>query len=184
MIARFAIFAACVVGFALIAVPRESDWEDRGNENSANSGKWRPKAGAKRLDAASNQASPAWYGGDHTLSRRGDGHFYATTTINGASAYMLVDTGASVIALTGSDAQAAGIQWDESAVRPVGRGASGTVYGVRTRLGEVAVGDLTHRNVDAIIVPRGLDISLLGQSYLSRLDGVEISGDTMTLNGG
>lgn len=95
---------------------------------------------------------------------------------------MLVDTGASVIALTGADAQAAGIYWDESEVRPVGRGASGTVYGVPKRLDEVAIGDLSQRNVEAIIVPRGLDISLLGQSYLSRLGRVDISGNTMELS--
>jgi aspartyl protease family protein len=179
MIARYAIFAAGVVGFVLIAVPRGGEWDE-----NTNSTVFRYSSKPKRADTIQGQANAAWYSGDHTLSRRGDGHFYATTTINGASAYMLVDTGASVIALTGSDAQSAGIQWDESAVRPVGRGASGTVYGVRTRLEEVAVGDLTHRNVEAIIVPNGLEVSLLGQSYLSRLKNVEISGDTMTLSGG
>jgi aspartyl protease family protein len=96
---------------------------------------------------------------------------------------MLVDTGASVIALTGADAEAAGLIWDESEVRPIARGASGTVYGVYKRLDEVAVGDLAHRNVDAVIVPRGLDVSLLGQSYLGRLARVDISGERMELSG-
>ena len=179
MIGRFAFFGALVLGFAFLAVTREGSWEDR-----ENGGVWRFDSNSPPAQNAPSEADSAWYSGDHTLARRGDGHFYASTSVNGASAYMLVDTGASVIALTGADAPAAGINWDENSVRPVGRGASGTVYGVRTRLREVTVGNLTQRNVEAIIVPRGLDVSLLGLSYLSRLDGVEISGDTMTLNGG
>lgn len=179
MIGRFAIFAAVIVGFAFLAVPREGAWEDR-----SDGGVFRVTSNATGSQEGAQEADSSWYGGDHTLTRRGDGHFYATTSINGASANMLVDTGASVIALTGDDALAAGINWDDSTVRPIGRGASGTVYGVPTRLREVSVGSLTQRNVPAIIVPEGLDVSLLGQSYLSRIDGVEISGDTMTLNGG
>jgi aspartyl protease family protein len=37
-------------------------------------------------------------------------------------------------------------------------------------------------NVEAIIVPEGLDVSLLGQSFLSKIPNVNISGDRMTLS--
>jgi aspartyl protease family protein len=172
MIARYAVFAILVIGFALAVIPREGAPEE--------GGAWVPEAGAKRVDAA--PAAGGW-SGDQVLTRRADGHFYASTYVNGAEIRMLVDTGASVIALTGADAEAAGLIWDESEVRPIARGASGTVYGVYKRLDEVAVGDLAHRNVDAVIVPRGLDVSLLGQSYLGRLARVDISGERMELSG-
>ncbi|MEM9310166.1 MAG: TIGR02281 family clan AA aspartic protease [Pseudomonadota bacterium] len=179
MVGRLALFAALILGFTYLVVPREgSPGDPSGNDGQS------PHIAheAERVDSAESGANAAWFSGDQTLARRGDGHFYATTSVNGASTYMLVDTGASVIALTGDDARAAGLYWNESDVRPIGRGASGTVYGVPTRLDEVAIGDLTQRNVDAVIVPNGLDVSLLGQSYLGRLNRVEISGDTMQLS--
>ena len=61
-------------------------------------------------------------------------------------------------------------------------GASGVVMGVPVRLPEVAVGDFVARDVEAVIVPEGLGISLLGQSFLSHIETVNISGDTLTLS--
>ena len=54
--------------------------------------------------------------------------------------------------------------------------------GVPVRLPEVAVGDFVARDVEAVIVPEGLGISLLGQSFLSHIETVNISGDTLTLS--
>ena len=123
----------------------------------------------------------AWNAGELVLSRAEDGHFYAEVMVNGGSANMLVDTGASIVALTAEDADAAGVHWSESQVQPVGRGASGTVYGVPVTLGRVQVGELEAHQVEAIVVPEGLDISLLGQSFLSKIQRVEIEQDRMVL---
>ena len=141
-------------------------------------GNWVPKD-----TASQNIASSDWYAGNHSLRRDYDGHFYAHTSVNGVGLRMMVDTGASVIALTGSDARAAGIYWDDSEVRPIARGASGTVYGVARNLDLVDVGGFTRRNVRAMIIPQGLDVSLLGQSYLGQIKSVKISGDQMVLSG-
>lgn len=179
MTARFAFIAALILGFTYLAIPRE------GSDMLAFLG-GKPAAGSvpetPENSRDDNSADAAWYGGDEMLVRRGDGHFYAATRVNGAETRMLVDTGASVIALTGEDARAAGLYWNDNDIRPIGRGASGTVLGIPTRLDEVAIGYLIQRNVDAVIVPRGLDVSLLGQSYLGRLNRVEINGDTMQLS--
>ena len=121
--------------------------------------------------------------GEVVLPRAPDGHFYADVTIDGSSAHMLVDTGASMIALTGADADSLGIYWDTSAVRPVARGASGTVYGVPVTLETVGLGDFEAQKVEAVIVPEGLDISLLGQSFLSKIAKVEIDQQRMVLGG-
>jgi len=121
--------------------------------------------------------------GEIVLPRAPDGHFYADVTIDGATASMLVDTGATTIALTDEDADAMGIYWDTSAIRPVARGASGAVYGVPVTLETVALGELQAQNVEAMIVPEGLEISLLGQSFLSRIGKVEIDQQRMVLAG-
>ena len=127
-------------------------------------------------------AQPEWHGGEMILGREPDGHFYAGVRIDTSDVRMLVDTGASMIALTGADADSLGIYWDETAVRPVARGASGTVYGVPVTLESVQLGDIEARQVDAVVVPEGLEISLLGQSFLSHIETVNISGDTLTLS--
>ena len=87
-----------------------------------------------------------------------------------------------MIALTGDDARDAGLYWDPNELAPVARGASGVVMGVPIRLSEVAVGDFVARDVEAVIVPEGLGVSLLGQTFLSQVENVAISGDTLTLS--
>jgi len=124
-----------------------------------------------------------WNAGDEVLPRAGDGHFYADISVNGTSAHMLVDTGASIVALTGEDAEAMGVEWDPAEVRPVARGANGPVYGVNVTLDQVQLGQLEAQNVSAIVVPEGLGISLLGQSFLSKIDHVEMVDDKMVLGG-
>ena len=124
-----------------------------------------------------------WLAGETVLPRADDGHFYADVTVDGATTQMLVDTGATTVALTGEDAEAMGIAWNESDVRPVARGANGMIYGVPVTLGMVQVGDLEARDVAAMVVPEGLGISLLGQSFLSKIDRVEMQTDRMVLGG-
>lgn len=134
----------------------------------------------KRLELARNEA---WLAGQTVLQRQSDGHFYANAHVDGAEIRFLVDTGASIVALTGPDAADLGLSWDDSALRPIGRGASGTVYGTPVMLQSMEVGGFEARNVEAAIIPDGLDVSLLGQSFLSRIDNVEISGDEMRMGG-
>ncbi|MEZ5680617.1 MAG: TIGR02281 family clan AA aspartic protease [Erythrobacter sp.] len=131
-----------------------------------------------------NQAFAAWSAGETVLPRGQNGHFFADASVNGVPVGFMVDTGASVIALTGADAAAAGLMWNEADVRVVASGASGPVRGVYVRLDSVELGGHRADNVDAIIVPEGLGISLLGQSFLRTIEPVRIEGDQMILGGG
>jgi aspartyl protease family protein len=124
-----------------------------------------------------------WLAGQTVLGRQPDGHFYADATIDGVRINFLVDTGASMIALTGQDAAALGIEWDEASLQPIGRGANGVVNGVPISLDRVEIEGIEARAVQAAIIPEGLDVSLLGQSFLSKIQNVEISGDEMKLGG-
>lgn len=140
-----------------------------------------PTPGGGAQSQSSAKANAQWYQGEHTLVRESDGHFYANVAVAGSSMRMMVDTGASVIALTAADATAAGLSWNDSEVALIGRGASGDVFGVPAMLPDVEVGGITKRNVQAVIIPEGLDTSLLGQSFLSAVDNVEIADDRMIL---
>lgn len=142
-------------------------------------------AGKSAHAAASASASPGareeWLSGGTAIERESDGHFYADADVDSRSTRFLVDTGATIVALTGEDAAAIGLTWDEADLVTVGRGASGDVKGVPVRLDRVELGGFEARGVEAAIVPDGLDVSLLGQSFLSRLGGVRIEGDRMML---
>lgn len=121
---------------------------------------------------------------DAVLNRSRDGHFYADVSVESQDIHMLVDTGASVVALTGSDAEAIGLEWSNDELYPIARGAGGDVVGKAVRLDHVRLGDFEAEGVDAIIVPRGLDVSLLGQSFLGRVGKVQIEDGRMILAGG
>lgn len=152
-------------------------------------------AGDSRAGAPATSATPvaeaaqatvpsgSWGASETVLARAPDGHFYADVSVQGVSVRMLVDTGASVIALTAEDADAFGVAWSETDIGPVAKGANGTVYGVPTTLEDVRVGEIEARRVDAVVVPDGLGISLLGQSFLSQAGRVGIVDDRMTLGG-
>lgn len=129
----------------------------------------------------SDTAESSWNAGQTVLRRERDGHFYANVQAEGGQFRFLVDTGASVVALTGADAEAMGLDWDEDSLRTIGRGASGPVEGVPVTIARMEVGGFEAHQVEAAIIPQGLGISLLGQSFLSKIHNVQISGDEMRL---
>jgi aspartyl protease family protein len=139
-------------------------------------------AQASAVATAGSSDEPAWSGGAMVLRREGDGHFYATAEIESGDYEMLVDTGASVVALTAQDARNIGLEWDQDALRPVAQGAGGPVMGVPATFHDMSVGDFEAHDVEAIIVPDGLPVSLLGQSFLRHVPNVQIANDTLTLS--
>ncbi|MEA5098706.1 MAG: TIGR02281 family clan AA aspartic protease [Burkholderiaceae bacterium] len=114
-----------------------------------------------------------------TLSADGRGHFTADGQINGGSVRMLVDTGATLIALSAYDAKRLGIDYKNG--RP-GRTqtANGQVPVYLVRLDKVKVGGIVLHQVDALVQERGLHQPLLGMSFLNRTE-MRRDGDTMVL---
>ena len=112
------------------------------------------------------------------IARAPDGHFYLDAQVNGAEVHFLVDTGASMVALTSADAQRAGIFLPSE--RATAQGAGGAVEIIPVTIDRIAAGPLEARGVPGAIA-RELPLSLLGQSFLSRVGTVQISGDRMVL---
>ena len=119
-------------------------------------------------------------GGWTTLDRGANGHFFADAQVNGATIHFLIDTGASGVALTAADARRAGLQFSSQEFSPVGSGASGEVRGKLVSLDRVSLGGHSVDNVSGVILEGG-EMSLLGQSFLSQMGTIEISGDRMTI---
>jgi aspartyl protease family protein len=137
---------------------------------------------AKRAAAATDfapQPSPIGNGlAAHDLVRSADGHFYADAMVNGALVHFMVDTGASIVALTSADAQRAGITL--TGARAQAMGAGGALEVVPVTIDRIALGPLEARGVRGAVVDQ-LPVSLLGQSYLEEVGSVEIRGDRMVL---
>ena len=115
------------------------------------------------------------------IDRAPDGHFYAEARVNGQPVRFMIDTGASAVALTSEDARRIGLPFDSNAFTVVGQGASGNVMGTQVTLDSVEVDGKPASAVRAAILDEGLDVSLLGQSYLAQLSEVKITGDVMEL---
>lgn len=164
---------ACLIGAFM---PGRQEPRDAAREGSGAGA----LAASQGSDAESRSAD--YLIGEMVLQQQADGHFYASPRVNMVAIDALVDTGASVIALTGSDAEAIGLSWDPNAVRVIGQGASGDVMGVPVRLERVELGTFEVRDVDAVIIPEGLHVTLLGQSFLSRIPSVEIADGQMSLS--
>lgn len=121
-------------------------------------------------------------GGSEELRAQADGHYYARAEINGRSLDVMVDTGASMVALTYEDAERAGIRLRPSDFTARVSTANGTAAVAPVTLDRVTIGRVTVRNVQAAVTERGrMNKTLLGMSFLSRLDRVDISSGRLLL---
>ena len=118
----------------------------------------------------------------HTISKDRRGHFSTDGRVDGRRLAFMVDTGASVIALTASSAAQVGIRPSRSDYDAPVSTANGVVKAARARLMSVDVGGLEVRDVDAMVLPdEVLSENLLGLSYLSRLRRFEFAGGKLVL---
>jgi aspartyl protease family protein len=110
------------------------------------------------------------------------GHFRVEGRVDGRFLQFVVDTGASVVALTADDAAALGIHPAEIDYRVLVKTANGTVRAAPAQLNMVEVGNLIVRDVAAMVLPKGaLSENLLGLSFLSRLRRFEYADGKMVL---
>jgi aspartyl protease family protein len=116
------------------------------------------------------------------IPRDARGHFEVDARVNGHGVGFMVDTGASVIALTLRDAARLGIHPGRSAFVAEVKTANGIVRGAPVRIDAVEVGDLAVRDVAALVLPdEALSENLLGLSFLSRLRRFEYSDGKLVL---
>ena len=182
MLGRFIMLAAMIaagsVGVASIAGRQVADAPKAPADLYAGESNWttrgRDAAAAVANDAASRPS-------EVRIRRASDSHFYADTQVQGRQIRMLVDSGASLVALTRSDAEAIGLDVDALPVGGTAQTAGGQVPMRIVVLDSVEVDGITVRNVEAAVVDADMGVSLLGQSYLAKLAAVNVEGDTMTL---
>lgn len=117
-----------------------------------------------------------------SIGRDHRGHFQANGKVDGRSVSFMVDTGASVIALTEREADRLGIRPMRGAYTASVSTANGVVRAAPVTLNSVDIGGLVVRDVRALVVPGGaLSENLLGLSYLTRLKRFEYSNNRLLL---
>ncbi len=111
--------------------------------------------------------APAGGGREIVLAAGPGGHFVTSGTINGRTTRFLVDTGASMIAMSAAEAERLGIEYKQGR-RGVVQTANGQAPAYLITLTAVRVGDVTLANVQALVTPAPMPMVLLGNSFLSR----------------
>jgi aspartyl protease family protein len=109
------------------------------------------------------------------------GHYFIDADVNGATIRFLLDTGASFVTLSQDDARAAGIADGLLNFSETMNTANGTARAAAASLRSVRLEQLEVREVPAMVMQQAMPVSLLGMSFLNRLNGYSIKDGVLTI---
>ena len=110
-----------------------------------------------------------------------DGHFWARVTLDGVPRRMLVDSGATVTALSTRTAQAAALDVRNSAFPMILNTANGRISAQTATVRELRLGDIAARDLGVVVSPAFGDTDVLGMNFLSKLKSWRVEGQTLIL---
>ncbi|MCR9122054.1 MAG: TIGR02281 family clan AA aspartic protease [Phyllobacteriaceae bacterium] len=168
------IFVFCAAAFAAVAA---SDFISNHTVD--------PRPGnAVAMQAQDEQAAarPVALSGTERLAPDARGHHIAEFRLNNLRVSGLIDTGATTVAINESTARRAGIRLSPADFTHPVQTANGTVMGARAVIGEVRVGTVRVRDVEALVLEdRALQTVLIGMSFLNRLRSFSYENGTLVL---
>lgn len=110
-----------------------------------------------------------------------DGHFWVIASVNGVQRRMLIDSGATITAISLQTARAAKVDAGASLAPVVLRTANGTAPAETGSVDEIRVGNIVARNLRIVTSPGLGDLDVLGMNFLSKLDSWRVEGRTLIL---
>ncbi len=110
-----------------------------------------------------------------------DGHFWARATINGVPRRLLIDSGATITALSPSTVSAAGIAVEDDLFPIALKTANGTIPAKTATVDELRFGTIVARDLPIVTSPAFRDTNVLGMNFLSRLESWRVEGRTLIL---
>lgn len=110
-----------------------------------------------------------------------DGHFWARVRISGVERRMLVDSGATVTALSARTAAAMGLQPQDGLIPVVLTTANGAVRAQTAAVPELRLGNIVARDLSVVVSPAFGDVNVLGMNFLSLLQSWRVEDRTLIL---
>lgn len=120
-------------------------------------------------------------GGETRIAMSNDGHFWVQAEINGVPRRFLVDTGATLTAISESTAIEARVPQKPVRQSILMRTANGTVRAEVATLDDLRFGNIHARDLDAVIAPGLGETNVIGMNFLSRLESWRVEGRTLIL---
>lgn len=130
------------------------------------------------IAGTSNQSSN---GQEIILTQKDDGHFWLRASVNGVPIDFLVDSGATVIAISTMDADKANIPYDINSIPVLTDTANGVSKNYRATIDVLKTEGATFEDVNILVAPNLGNVNLLGMSYLNRLQSWRVEGNRMIL---
>jgi aspartyl protease family protein len=109
-----------------------------------------------------------------------DGHFWARVSLNGVERRMLIDSGATITAISERTAKAADIQAADG-LPAIIETANGSVAARRARIGTITLGPLRMQDVGVVVSQNFGELDVLGMNFLSRLHSWRVEGNVLIL---
>jgi aspartyl protease family protein len=120
-------------------------------------------------------------GGTLRVRMSPDGHFWVLASLNGVKRRMLIDSGATITAISDSTARAASVDASTSLSPIVLRTANGMAPARTGSIDELRVGNIVARNLKVVTSPGLGDMDVLGMNFLSKLESWRVEGRTLVL---
>lgn len=134
-----------------------------------------------RVAAALNIESQQVAGEETRIRMSPDGHFYVRARIGGVEKRLLVDSGATITALSPNTAAAAGVEVKPALFPVVLQTANGAIRADTGEVKELRFGNVVARDLAVVVSPAFGNIDVLGMNFLSRLKSWRVEGRTLIL---
>jgi len=134
-----------------------------------------------RIAAALRLDGQEVVGGETRIRQSPDGHFWVRVTVGGVKQRMLVDSGATVTALSARTAAAMGLEPSTGIVPVLLTTANGTVRAQTVTVPELRLGSIVARDLSAVVSPAFGDVNVVGMNFLSRLKSWRVEDNTLIL---
>lgn len=120
-------------------------------------------------------------GNETRIPLSSDGHFWVSASLNGKPVRFLIDTGATLTAISEKTAIEAGVPENSMRQTLLMRTANGTVRAELASIEELRLGNIVARDLDTVVAPGLGDTNVIGMNLLSRLQGWRVEGKTLIL---
>lgn len=110
-----------------------------------------------------------------------DGHYWVEGTINGSATRFLIDSGATITALSEQSARAAGLNFELQGPGVIMTTANGKIAAKRARVATLAIGPVRASDIDVVVSPAFGEVNVIGMNLLSKLKSWGVQNGEMVL---